>query len=110
VVEAQAAPGGKMRCLPSPAGPVDAGPTVLTLRGVFDDLFASVGERLSDHVTLVAEIPWRGTGGRMAARSTSSPTRGQCRSDPRLCRPAGRGRVPRLPPARRVCSTPSTRR
>jgi 1-hydroxycarotenoid 3,4-desaturase len=55
VLEAQATPGGKMRCLPSPAGPVDAGPTVLTLRGVFDDLFASVGERLSDHVTLVPE-------------------------------------------------------
>ncbi len=55
VVEAQPGPGGKMRCLPSAAGPVDAGPTVLTLRGVFDDLFAEVGERLSDHVTLVAE-------------------------------------------------------
>lgn len=44
--------GGKMRTLPSSAGPVDAGPTVLTLRGVFDDLFASAGTRLSDHVTL----------------------------------------------------------
>jgi len=44
--------GGKMRTLPSSAGPVDAGPTVLTLRGVFDDLFACAGTRLADHVTL----------------------------------------------------------
>lgn len=52
VIEAQATPGGKMRTLPSPAGPVDAGPTVLTLRAVFDDLFAAAGARLEDHVTL----------------------------------------------------------
>ncbi len=52
VLEAQGSPGGKMRTLPSPAGPVDAGPTVLTLRHVFDDLFAHAGARLDDHVTL----------------------------------------------------------
>ena len=46
------APGGKMRTLPSAAGPVDAGPTVLTMRPVFEALFADVGESLSDHVTL----------------------------------------------------------
>ena len=44
-----------MRCLPSDAGPVDAGPTVLTLRGVFDALFADLGERLEDHVTLIPQ-------------------------------------------------------
>ena len=43
LVEALATPGGKMRAMPSPAGPVDAGPTVLTLRQVFDDLFALGG-------------------------------------------------------------------
>ena len=32
LIEAQPKPGGKMRTLPSPAEPVDAGPTVLTLR------------------------------------------------------------------------------
>jgi 1-hydroxycarotenoid 3,4-desaturase len=53
VVEARDAPGGKMRTLPSVAGPVDAGPTVLTMRGVFDDLFAAAGERLEDHLGLV---------------------------------------------------------
>lgn len=52
VLEAQPGPGGKMRTLPSVLGPVDAGPTVLTLRGVFDRLFADVGTRLEDHVTL----------------------------------------------------------
>jgi 1-hydroxycarotenoid 3,4-desaturase len=50
--DAGACVGGKMRTLPSPAGPVDAGPTVLTLRDVFDDLFATAGVRLDDRVTL----------------------------------------------------------
>lgn len=54
VLEAAAAPGGKMRALPSPAGPVDAGPTVLTLRPVFEDLFDAAGTRLEDHATLEA--------------------------------------------------------
>ena len=49
VLERARKPGGKMRTLPSVAGPVDAGPTVLTLRHVFDDLFKSVGARLDDH-------------------------------------------------------------
>ncbi len=42
------------RCarVPSVAGPVDAGPTVLTMRPVFDELFADVGETLDDHLTL----------------------------------------------------------
>ena len=55
LVEAQASPGGKMRALPSAAGPVDTGPTVLTLRGVFDDLFSLSGERLEDHLTLLPQ-------------------------------------------------------
>ncbi|WP_208350625.1 1-hydroxycarotenoid 3,4-desaturase CrtD [Pseudaestuariivita rosea] len=55
VLERHATPGGKMRTVPSPAGPVDAGPTVMTMRHVFDQLFDDVGETLSDHVTLVAE-------------------------------------------------------
>lgn len=55
VLERHATPGGKMRCLPSPAGPVDAGPTVLTLRPVIEMLFAEMGERLEDHVSLVRQ-------------------------------------------------------
>ena len=55
VVDSHAAPGGKMRTLPSVAGPVDAGPTVLTMRQVFDDLFAAAGEQLEDHVTLIPQ-------------------------------------------------------
>lgn len=47
--------GGKIRTLPSDAGPVDAGPTVLTLRHVFEDLFACAGARLEDHVTLIEQ-------------------------------------------------------
>lgn len=55
ILDRHAAPGGKMRTLPSPAGPVDAGPTVLTMRPVFETLFADVGERLDDHVTLIEQ-------------------------------------------------------
>lgn len=55
LLDRQPAPGGKMRCLDSPAGPVDTGPTVLTMRAVFDELFAEMGERLDDHVTLVPQ-------------------------------------------------------
>ena len=55
VLERHAHPGGKMRTLPSAAGPVDAGPTVLTMRHVFDDLFAAAGTRLDEHVTLERE-------------------------------------------------------
>ncbi len=55
LIEAAPGPGGKMRTVPSAAGPVDAGPTVLTMRGHFDDLFAMADEHLDDHVTLHAE-------------------------------------------------------
>lgn len=44
--------GGKARTLDTPAGPVDAGPTVLTLRPVFEALFAAGGRSLEDHVRL----------------------------------------------------------
>ena len=52
LVDMHGAPGGKMRQVPSAAGPVDAGPTVLTMRGIFDKLFHDVGEDLADYVTL----------------------------------------------------------
>ncbi len=55
LLERHGAPGGKIRTLPSAAGPVDAGPTVLTMRHVFDDLFACAGVPLEDHVTLVRQ-------------------------------------------------------
>ncbi len=55
VVETQSYPGGKMRTMPSDAGAIDAGPTVLTLRAVFDEVFALAGERLDDHITLIAQ-------------------------------------------------------
>ncbi|MCR8825226.1 1-hydroxycarotenoid 3,4-desaturase CrtD [Pseudosulfitobacter koreensis] len=55
VLERHGTPGGKMRTLPTVAGPVDAGPTVLTMKPVFEALFADVGTRLDDHVTLDAQ-------------------------------------------------------
>src|SRR6056297_935681 len=55
VFERHPTPGGKMRTLPTPAGPADTGPTVLTMRPVFEELFANLGERLEDHVDLVRQ-------------------------------------------------------
>ncbi|GAA5076130.1 phytoene desaturase family protein [Roseibacterium beibuensis] len=48
-------PGGKMRTRDSVAGPIDIGPTVMTMRHVFEELFESVGERLDQHVTLKSD-------------------------------------------------------
>ena len=55
VVDAGAAPGGKMRQFETPVGPADGGPTVLTMLPVFETLFADVGARLQDHVALTPD-------------------------------------------------------
>jgi len=55
VLERHAHLGGKMRTLPSAAGPVAAGPTVLTMRHVFDALFEACGARLEERVTLIRQ-------------------------------------------------------
>jgi len=54
VVEKEAGPGGKVRRVMVDGQPVDAGPTVFTLRDVFEDIFAAAGAELSDHVVLRA--------------------------------------------------------
>jgi 1-hydroxycarotenoid 3,4-desaturase len=53
VIESADVPGGKARAVASAAGPVDAGPTVLTLRGEVDALFALAGRRTADEVDLI---------------------------------------------------------
>jgi len=52
VIEQADAPGGKARALASAAGPIDTGPTVLTLPQHADALFRLCGTRLEDEVTL----------------------------------------------------------
>jgi 1-hydroxycarotenoid 3,4-desaturase len=52
VVEAAAAPGGKMREVMVGGQAIDAGPTVFTMRHVFEAIFAEAGASLDDHVTL----------------------------------------------------------
>jgi 1-hydroxycarotenoid 3,4-desaturase len=49
VLEKAAYPGGKIR---TDAAGIDSGPTVLTMRWVFDTLFADAGASLGDHLTL----------------------------------------------------------
>jgi 1-hydroxycarotenoid 3,4-desaturase len=53
VVEAADRPGGKMRRTHIGGIAMDSGPTVFTLRPVFESLFADAGATLADHVGLV---------------------------------------------------------
>lgn len=50
--ERAATPGGKLRELAPGGVPMDAGPTVFTLRDVFDSLFADSGDALERHLRL----------------------------------------------------------
>lgn len=52
VVEKEATPGGKARMMPVGASLIDGGPTVFTLRDVFDEIFEAAGARLDDHVRI----------------------------------------------------------
>jgi 1-hydroxycarotenoid 3,4-desaturase len=52
LVEAADEVGGKVRVARIDGHEIDCGPTVLTMRAVFEDLFTSAGLRLEDHVRL----------------------------------------------------------
>ncbi|MEO1574938.1 MAG: FAD-dependent oxidoreductase, partial [Pseudomonadota bacterium] len=47
------APGGKMRQVPVGDAGIDAGPTVFTMRWIFEALFEHAGARLQEHLSLV---------------------------------------------------------
>ena len=47
VVEAQADPGGKLRAMDVDGAPIDAGPTVFTLKPLFEEIFAAAGGDLA---------------------------------------------------------------
>ncbi|MCU0762990.1 MAG: FAD-dependent oxidoreductase [Hydrogenophaga sp.] len=52
VVEAAAAPGGKLRQIVVDGAPIDSGPTVFTMRWVFDQLLAAVGTQLESELRI----------------------------------------------------------
>lgn len=52
LVERATTPGGKMRQIGLGPARIDSGPTVFTMRWVFDELFAELGTSLDDHLTL----------------------------------------------------------
>ncbi len=52
VLERAAAPGGKMREVAAGGATMDAGPTVFTMRWVFEELFAACGATLDARLTL----------------------------------------------------------
>lgn len=65
VVEAASAPGGKIRQVEIDGAFLDAGPTVFTMRWVFDEIFSDAGESLDACLTLrptgiIARHAWSG--------------------------------------------------
>ncbi len=52
LIEQAEAPGGKLRPALVGGARIDAGPTVFTLRHVFEEIFADIGEDLAAHLTL----------------------------------------------------------
>lgn len=52
IVESEATAGGKIRTQSVCGQAIDAGPTVLTMRWVFDEIFNEAGARLEEHVGL----------------------------------------------------------
>lgn len=69
VLERASTIGGKMRQIQVGGAGIDAGPTVFTMRWIFEGLFADAGERIEDHLDLVgadilARHAWR-EGGRL---------------------------------------------
>src|SRR4051795_8727085 len=52
VLDRAAAPGGKMRQIAIGDARIDGGPTVFTMRWVFEELFATAGAELADHLAL----------------------------------------------------------
>ncbi len=65
LVEAQPEPGGKMRRVAVDGAWIDAGPTVFTMRWVFEQILAQVGASLDDTLVLqplgvLARHAWRG--------------------------------------------------
>ncbi|MDC3107927.1 FAD-dependent oxidoreductase [Paracoccaceae bacterium] len=55
VIERNEHPGGKLRGIPSEEGPIDAGPTVLTLIDVFEDIFSNASLKLFEELDLYKE-------------------------------------------------------
>ena len=69
VFERQPTPGGKMRHIPIGEGLIDGGPTVFTMRWIFEGLFADAGVSLETALPLqkadiLARHAWR-AGGRL---------------------------------------------
>jgi len=52
VIERASTPGGKMRQVAIGASQIDSGPTVFTMRWVFDELFRAAGRNFENHVRL----------------------------------------------------------
>ena len=64
VIDAHDAPGGKIRQVPVQGVGIDSGPTVFTMRWVFEQIYASVGEQFAqqleiDPLPIIGRHAWR---------------------------------------------------
>ena len=100
LVEAAAGPGGKLRAVDVGGTAIDGGPTVFTMRGVFEEIFAACGASLDDHLTMrpattLARHAWGGCPARSVRRSRCQRSRHRrfrrCRRSTRILRLPCRG-------------------
>ncbi|WP_363183833.1 NAD(P)-binding protein [uncultured Thiocystis sp.] len=73
-IERAATPGGKMREVRVGDQRIDAGPTVFTMRWIFDELFANANASLDDYLRLRPLNPSRAMPGTSGSGSISLPT------------------------------------
>ena len=109
MLERAAAPGGKMREVAVGGAPLDAGPTVLTMRWVFEEIFADAGASLDRRRDAApGRRSWPATPGARASRlDLFADRRALGRRDRRLRR---RRRGAPLPRVLRAGARASTRR
>ena len=117
VLERAQAPGGKMREVEAGGAALDAGPTVFTMRWVFEEIFDEAGADFADRVQLRhARDCWRATPGATASGSISSPIRRAAPTRSRAFAGSREARRLRCASARaraastRRCATPSSSR
>ena len=104
VLERTRKPGGKMREVTVGGAAIDAGPTVFTMRWVFDEMFAEAGASLDDHIRLrktdlLARHAWS-PDQRLDLFCRSSPLGGR---DRQVCRSGGGTGISRILRAQRAC-------
>jgi phytoene dehydrogenase-like protein len=113
VLERAAAPGGKARMVPAGAARVSGGPTVFTMRWIFEQLFSDCGSSLEGALklsrpNLLARHGWREGGHWTFMPTSTSPPTPSVRLQARKMRKAIAISVPAAVPSMKRWSTASS--